>query len=563
MSSGVDSRARAVPDFCTADYLDAFSSVDRNIRRLISGKELSTAGALAASANVAPQSAPPAEIRFPRGFDELPPSLDVGGGDDEEATVAFLCSGLPHYEGAAPIHYDNLDRALDAYLDQQTGDIDEGLDDEEVVPDDSWYPHKHLAADASIQQLPSPQTLRGSGDGGHTSLSTFEGWIDFEALLFVAQRTIEPEGGARCCLGRRSETDFMLLYEIEMDPPCGQSWVVQIPKPAVPQSVFESEILSVAYVNENTQVPVPSVREYEFLPTNPVGVPYAILDQMPGEPLAEHWPSLGARQKRKVLDQIAEAVVQLTGVRFPLIGSLAVGDGQLVVGPLLDARQLEPGYDEGCQAGHPYGPFKSTREYYQAMILASHGALQCIEGDHAEPSPDTIELDTYLGLIDHFVADRAASGGSFVLMPESLDIHHFLIEPQTCRLTGVVDWTFCGTRPMGTLVQPPPFTFDDTPRWEPVRLEARMAYRRNLVRYRQWFKAGLQKKAWAVLGKEKSEEMAQLVCHGYWRYKFESEICENIQYTNPWTFRAVWQHTHPQEEFAVWFATAQAKGLAQ
>ncbi|KAJ2349551.1 hypothetical protein GGF43_004399 [Coemansia sp. RSA 2618] len=578
---------QAKPDFCTAEYLDAFSSIDQNIRSLIDGNTTPKSARKPVTATRAYGLDSPVSATLPRRpytsdrerfpekvFSQLPPGLDIlerdDGGDDEEATVAFLCSGLPHYEGAAPIHYDDLDMSLHAYAEQRRNDDDDqALDEEEFVPDSAWGAAAHA-------QLPSPQTLRGStSDAGVTA---YEGWIDFDELLIAAQDAVDHRARLLCRLGARSESDFMLSYAIETEPPSTHAWVVQVPKPSVAPGVFESEVLSLAYINEHSRIPAPGVLAYSFSTTNPVGVPYAVLDKMPGVPLADYWTQLKSRQKRRVLDHIAEVVVQLSKLEFPLIGSLAIGDGELTIGPLLDARQSEPGYAQldpqhtplvpAAHAQHRYGPFASTSAYHHAMIQASLDALTVLEQDHSgtnappgrasEPSLDRIELETYASLAPHFESDTNSSG-PFVLMPESLDLHHFLFDPQTCQLTGVVDWTFCGTRPLATLVQPPAFTFDETPRWEPIRLDARLAHRRNLVRYRQWFKAGLQKKAWAALGKDASDEMAQLVRLGYWRFKFETEICESVQYSNPWSFRAIWEHAHPNDEFAVWFATAQAK----
>ncbi|KAJ2801250.1 hypothetical protein H4R20_003752, partial [Coemansia guatemalensis] len=582
LSPGLKSKGSA-PAFTTADYFDAFSSIDRNIRDLIDGfpRDPATADWLpyatddAAPGLVSPVSTAPSQpppplpaADFSKEYATLPPSLDIighDGGDDEEATVAFLCSCLPHYEGRAPIYYDDLDSSLNAYLEDTWVDDDDALDGEEYVSDSAWDTPE-LLMPSGHDSLPSPQTLPGlSADAAR--ISAYEEWIDFDELLPIIRNAVAPSKDiAEFRIGRRTETDFMLLYEVNSLPASGSGWVVQIPKHDVPQGVLESEILSVAYVGENTSLPISRVLSFDFSSANPVGVPYVIMQRMPGEPLADHWAHLGARQKRKVLDHIAEIVVQLSKLSFPAIGSLTIVNGSLAIGPLLHARQCENGYiqldtaltDSNQAASHRYGPFTSTRAYYHAMIQASLDALQILEGfSGGEASLSQIELETYASLVNEFVVNDDC----FVLMPESLDFHHFLIDPQTCNITAVVDWTFCGTRPLTSLVQPPPFTFDDTPRWEPTRLDARLAYRRNLVRYRQWFKAGLQKKAWATLGSDKSREMADLVRFGYWRYKFESDICENVQYTNPWTFRAIWEHVHDEQEFAVWVATAQARNL--
>ncbi|KAJ2351040.1 hypothetical protein GGH92_002051 [Coemansia sp. RSA 2673] len=585
-------------DYNTADYLDAFSSIDRSIRDLIDGHQpvrsacreshkakVSHASALLSVKRSTSRTSFPSPLS-PRKPPATPPAPPRPVGDDDEggdeaAAVAFLCSGLPHYEGPTPIYYSNLNTALDAYYCATRNHL--RLDDfgatfateddgeEEHVPEAAWDiprpPRPSTAAVAS--SLLSPQTLAGSPrDAG---LSTYEGWIDFEELhsaVNAALLTSDDDPSTAYSIGRRAETDYMVFYAIDSktsrpidtaDDSADGGWAVQIPKPSVPQDVFESEIISLAYVGENTKLPVAQVLAYDFSSINPVGVPYAIVSRMPGESLAMHWDSLRSRQKRKVLDQIADFIVQLSELQFPLIGSLIAGDGELVIGPLLAARQSEPGYAQSTRL-NSYGPFSTTTAYYHAMITASLDALKILESDDgsSEPSLDRIELETYYLLADRLVVSKY-DNGPFVLMPESFDLHHFVFDRRTCRLTGVIDWTYSGVRPFVTLVQPPSFTFDDTPRWEPHLLNARMSYRRNLVRYRQWFMSGLQKRAWAALGKEKSKELAQLVCTGYWRYKFESEICENVQYSNPWTFRAIWEHLHPNEEYAVWFATSRSK----
>ncbi|KAJ2830327.1 hypothetical protein FBU31_002508 [Coemansia sp. 'formosensis'] len=559
----------------TADYLDAFSSIDRSIRDLIDGhpparppcRSPHKPGRVSFSAKRSASRAS-TPLSSPKKPPQSGPAVDDDEGGDEAAAVAFLCSGLPHYEGPTPIYYGNLNTALDSFyratrnhlrLDDFGAVAEDDEGEEELVPEAAWDIPRLPRTPLNSSML-SPQTLAGSPrDAG---LSTYEGWIDFDELqaAVTAALPADCDSSATYSIGRRTETDYMVFYAIESstaDTDEDGGWAVQIPKPGVPQDVFESEIVSLAYISEHTKLPVPRILAYDFSSINSVGVPYAIVSRLRGDSLAMHWHALPSRQKRRVLDQIADFVVQLSELHFPLIGSLAPGDGELVIGPLLDARQNEPGY---AQSSSPesYGPFASTLAYYRAMIAASLDALNVLESDGGEPSLDRIELETYLSFVDRFVESKYDEG-PYVLMPESFDLHRFTFDRRSCRLTGIVDWTYCGVRPFVSLIQPPSFTFDDTPRWEPHLLIARLAYRRNLVRYRQWFMSGLQKRAWAALGKEKSKELAQLVCTGYWRYKFELEICENVQYSNPWTFRAIWERLHPNEDYAVWFATARSK----
>ncbi|KAJ2800317.1 hypothetical protein H4R21_003226, partial [Coemansia helicoidea] len=313
----------SAPNLTTAAAcFDALSSIDQSIRSLNSARprpalEVETAGLLCATLSHglhSPASATastivqtPSERRATKGFSHLPPSLDfignTGGGgggggavdgvDDEEAVVAFLCSGLPHYEGSAPIHYDDLDLSLTLYTEQQQwragcGDPDE----EEYVSDSAWGEGSYQSLCGVPAQLPSPQTPSMS-HAASAGPAAYEEWIDVGALLEAAQEAANPGPGFWLRVARRTETDHMLLYHLETEPAGGPGCVAQIAKPAVPLHVFESEILSLAYVNEHTSLPVPSVLAYHFSAANPVGVPFAILDALPGTLLTELWPRLG------------------------------------------------------------------------------------------------------------------------------------------------------------------------------------------------------------------------------------------------------------------------------
>ncbi|KAJ2399397.1 hypothetical protein GGI23_002680 [Coemansia sp. RSA 2559] len=516
-------------DLATAEYLDAFSTIDQSIRNLIDG------------------GAAPKKQQL---------QLSIHHTEDDDATVAFLCSGLPHYEGMAGVDYSDLCTPLPLDYTHHETDCSEF---EELVPYSAWCSSEHLEVDMDMTPLASPQTLAaGTGEEEEEEarrLAAYEGWIDFDALVEAAQdalaSSLSTQEAACLSIGRRTETDHMLVYSLVASEAQNNSdndirWMVQVPKPALPLHVFESEIVSMAYVAQHSALPVPQVLAHDFSPSNAAGVPFAVLTRAAGLPLAELWPELEARQKRRVLDQIADAVVQLSRLRLPLIGSLVPSDGELIVGPLLCARDTEPGY----AATGVGGPFASAHAYFDALLQASSAAL----GQLADEMSCT-EVATYRASIARFVESKH-DAGPFVLMPESLDMHHFVVDPHTLRLTGVVDWTFSSVRPLQSLAQPPPFTFDDSPRWEPLSLDARVAHRRNLIRHRQWFMAALQKRAWPVLGSSDADDLVRLVRYGYWRYKFEHEAAENIRYSNPWSFRALWEYLHPHQEFALWLCDA-------
>ncbi|KAJ1891143.1 hypothetical protein LPJ81_005798, partial [Coemansia sp. IMI 209127] len=215
-------------DLTTAEYLDAFSTIDQSIRNLIDG------------------GADPKKQQL---------QISVHHTEDDDATVAFLCSGLPHYEGMTGVDYSDLRTPLP--LDSTHDDAD-CSDFEESVPDSAWCSSEHLDMDMDMTPLASPQTLA-AGTGGEEEeeeeeerkLAAYEGWIDFDALTEAAQDALAPfltaQEAACLSIGRRTETDYMLVYALATTENQNNSnddirWMVQVPKPALPIHVFESEI---------------------------------------------------------------------------------------------------------------------------------------------------------------------------------------------------------------------------------------------------------------------------------------------------------------------------------
>ncbi|KAJ2519576.1 hypothetical protein H4217_002598 [Coemansia sp. RSA 1939] len=580
------------PGPTTADYLDALSTIDQSIRSLMnSATQLQKTSTLAApDPGLAPDSVPalaslpsplsPTLARSPM----LPDSAAAGNGgcdgnddddydDYDDAMAAFLCSKLPHYEGLAGVDYGDLGAAL-------AGDspVGAGSDCEDAVPDSAW--------DSSIDSVRGRRKQEGDGSDEYEldarRLAAYEGWIELDALVDAAQTALahaaSPDNeasdkeqaaarsplAARLRIGRRSETDHMLVYALEAEKPTQTHTqvLVQVPKPTVPAHVFASEIATLEFLaRSGCRLPVPRVVAHELSAANAAGVPYAVVTQPCGAPLGALWFALGAGQKRRVLAQIADVVVQLSRLRLPRIGSLVPAQGSgseaAVVGPLLCARDAERGYEEETSVSAVGGPFESTLEYLDALVRASGAALDRMGATAAADEVSRIEVSAYRANAHRFV-ERKYNGGPFVLMPESLDLHHFVVDPESLRLAAVVDWTYACVRPLQSLAQPPPFVFDDAPRWEPRDLESRVAHRRNLIRERQWFMAAITAGAGADAGVD-AGELQRLVRYGYWRYKFEHEAAQNIRYSNPWSFRALWEHLHPHDEFALWMC----RGLAQ
>ena len=92
---------------------------------------------------------------------------------------------------------------------------------------------------------------------------------------------------------------------------------------------MESEIATIQYVTEMTDIPAPRVFGYNLHHDNGVGGPYMLMEMVHGKSLQEHIESRGGIshvEVQRVLDQMSDYVAQLSNLRFKGIGRLRFGE---------------------------------------------------------------------------------------------------------------------------------------------------------------------------------------------------------------------------------------------
>ncbi|KAL0958448.1 hypothetical protein HGRIS_000591 [Hohenbuehelia grisea] len=98
--------------------------------------------------------------------------------------------------------------------------------------------------------------------------------------------------------------------------------VARVARRFMPRLKTESEVATLAYLRENTKVPVPTVYHYDANPYNRLGGEYILMSKAPGVPLSRVYHSMAYKDLVKLIDNVAAMVVPLFGHRFPQLGSL-------------------------------------------------------------------------------------------------------------------------------------------------------------------------------------------------------------------------------------------------
>ncbi|KAF9442889.1 hypothetical protein P691DRAFT_680623 [Macrolepiota fuliginosa MF-IS2] len=101
--------------------------------------------------------------------------------------------------------------------------------------------------------------------------------------------------------------------------------VARVARRFMPRLKIESEVATMQYLREKTNVPVPTVYHYDANPYNRLGGEFILMSKAPGIPLAQVFHSLSYNDLVKLVKNTAQIIIPLFAHRFSQIGSLYSG----------------------------------------------------------------------------------------------------------------------------------------------------------------------------------------------------------------------------------------------
>jgi aminoglycoside phosphotransferase (APT) family kinase protein len=276
--------------------------------------------------------------------------------------------------------------------------------------------------------------------------------IDFHKLCDVASDLCG--NGKRCDANTTTfafggvNIVFEVIFEDEV------VWIARIrfpddcyPKEGV-DSVLESEVTTMQYLRQRTAIPVPCVYGYDSRFGNDIGMPYILMEAMPGQRLwgggrADFIPD---EYKRKVYSQIVDVLLDLYNHPFDNIGMLfpdVDGKHGVRIGPIFDQHhRLEP-----------YGPFSTSLEFYRTratrLNLHRRSSNPSLSAQSSQVIAPRDEPDAILRLVDPNYND-----GPFYLTHPDFQISNFLFDDEY-NITALLDWSGCQTLPFESFANPP------------------------------------------------------------------------------------------------------------
>ncbi|KAJ5511951.1 Aminoglycoside phosphotransferase [Penicillium expansum] len=302
--------------------------------------------------------------------------------------------------------------------------------------------------------------------------------FDLQQLLQVAVSVCE---GAQFCtrITKCAEGLHNKAFILTMDNGC--EVLAKLPNPNAGPARFTvaSEIATRKLLSDVLSVPVPRVLAWSFdAASSPVGAEYIIEEKAPGVRLGSVWNQWPRNSKLQLIIQVIDIQNTLTSVAFDMHGCIYFKDDlrslgeepkeskilstttsipdMFAIGPLTTG-ELWSGVRSGMNLDR--GPWKDPSDYTRALghneiaHIKSHTVprMNYYRSLKTEENPeDGLALLTKYMKVASYLIPRSPNGAASnnVLMHPDLHLDNIFIDPETLKITGIVDWQSACVAPL-------------------------------------------------------------------------------------------------------------------
>ena len=232
-------------------------------------------------------------------------------------------------------------------------------------------------------------------------------------------------------------------------PVSGEMWTKETEMAERP--VLKSECDTMQFVREHTTIPVPEIFECKLTSDkteNPVGYPYILMEAIPGRIFRGKFRTcIPEEHQEKVLSTIANYWIQLSTLRFPMIGRLEARMDGVDGGKGKEYQLLPILHPAGCQWPNNSGPFSTSIDYfYTTRRLDYESFLKQLPHDSEEGFMAWLRLQTAVAIVQ-----LEFNNGPFPLYHPDLRLSNILFD-EDFNVTGIIDWSFAMTAPIEAFV---------------------------------------------------------------------------------------------------------------
>ncbi|KAI0160733.1 kinase-like domain-containing protein [Xylariaceae sp. FL1272] len=224
-------------------------------------------------------------------------------------------------------------------------------------------------------------------------------------------------------------------------------WIVRIPlrRSAADSVELQREVDTMYLVRDRSQIPVPQIFAYEVDGDNPVGVPFVLMEFLPGNTAVDsaggwevHKGQVPLAYRDGFYRSVAEYHVQMTAIRLSKIGTIIrTANGEYGIGPLPDIG----------------GPFDTATAFFEAWAekaIFPYGKdkiLQMMGGGPAQQVLDAIyEFPSQIKSLASELSSSTNNRGPFPLVHGDFYYSNIIVD-DNFKTIGIIDWAGSCTLP--------------------------------------------------------------------------------------------------------------------
>ncbi|CAK1366672.1 hypothetical protein CB0940_10065 [Cercospora beticola] len=282
--------------------------------------------------------------------------------------------------------------------------------------------------------------------------------FDFDALLDTAIKC--SPGASRVVQCEKKEGGFNRVFMIQLDNDA--TVVARLPTHLAgpPSLTVSSEIATLRYIKQRTNVPVPNVLTWSSDRHNNVGVEYMIQEAAHGVLLKDVWNSMSAEQRLACIQSIGLHCRELSLLQFPMLGALYLTssapvnavkfDDDFSIGPLTASYHWGHGLESANRSAPPgglQGPWHDLTSYFGDLIARSRASMSTTDAQKSSRHAGLLDaLEGTLSRLARTDAVRDASGGT--LFHPDLHTRNIFVDPTDhTKVTSIIDWQSAAIEP--------------------------------------------------------------------------------------------------------------------
>ena len=249
------------------------------------------------------------------------------------------------------------------------------------------------------------------------------------------------------------------LYRLQYG---NESLIMRISLPVDPFSKTESEVATLHFMQENSNIPVPKVKAYNSSSSNPIGFEWILMDFMQGTQLKERWRFISWPAKEAIVEQIAVYSASMYKRQLRTIGNIYPSPKQLNDTALEVKRIVSMQFFWGDHFSQAVsrGPFPSSHDWIDARLSFNEADSEAIlrhsqDEDELEDAASALKIVKRLrNHLSEFFPGKDIE--QTMLFHSDLSQRNILVDEEG-RLTAVVDWECVSALPLWSACRYPAF----------------------------------------------------------------------------------------------------------